>query len=268
MATTATIMWLVLSVAVWSLTRLLFADATLEKTAAVTLPAAVLASGFNRRGRASLITDRFGNRERYLVKVKVLQGGVPTGEDEGVIWFDRGLLNFKGFSVSFALGNDSLAPSELRTCGRGRFAHYAVGLVHQGRETTLKIGNVKGYHPRRSHQPRNNLESALQAWLAADPAQEFEVVLPPAAIDPRLLSAAPKEAGAALVIALSLFFFLVSLDLAISGASKWPHPWGPVSISGGLLGACVVAFSLGAASRRRRYRLLFPDDPLFVPRAG
>jgi hypothetical protein len=60
-----------------------------------------------------------GRRDVYPVRVKIIQNGVATGEDDGVVWFFKDALHFKGLETSFVLGAQNL-----------RFDPHAIGVGH------------------------------------------------------------------------------------------------------------------------------------------
>lgn len=68
------------------------------------LPCTILYGLRDRRQAASRIVESLADRQPYRVDVAILRSGTIAGTDYGALWFDDGLLNFKGLRTEFAIG--------------------------------------------------------------------------------------------------------------------------------------------------------------------
>jgi hypothetical protein len=193
----------------------------------------------------------------------VREGGVVTGFDEGVLWFQGALLRFEGKSTSFAL-----APRPYKVDDRGVFqswtvARYAIDLACPCGGFTVVVRAPRFYVAGGARQAENKLDEELGKWSRSATDPNMEEVLPPLKLQPEVAWATRLRAHIPLMCLLLAIF---ETDAFVSVMNR--------RVAEGRQGiaACVPLAGLGALAAvlwalivviRRRYRRAFPDDPVW-----
>ncbi len=124
-----------------------------------------------------ILKDEFGEGEGWLVDLKILQGGSPTGEDRGMLWFEDGKMVFSGHRTSFALSSDQAR-------GRCGFQNKILGLRHS---IALKVDLVTEAGPvSLSIEPpawqHGMVVGAINHWVGTSPVPGGQ--FPPTSLGP------------------------------------------------------------------------------------
>lgn len=178
-----------------------------------------------------ILRDEFGAGEGWLVDLKILQGGAPTGEDRGMLWFEDGKMVFSGHRTSFALSSDQAE-------GRCRFQTKIPGLRHTW-SLKLHLRTDAGQVSLSLEPPMNQhdvLAGAINHWAGSAPVTSGQ--FPPTSLGP----GAPSRNQLFLKATASSVFWM-----AVLYAALLPNTWN----------GFVVIFALGFLAAFI-LRLLFP----------
>ena len=120
-----------------------------------------------RERRYDVLREEFMGVQGTLVQMIVRQGDAPTGEDEGVLWFEEGRLYFAGRRTSFGL-----VPGQARSLAppHGRLAGFRNGVdVILRRDTNAGAVSLSFKPLLPSHESvpvhRDALRRDLDQWL-------------------------------------------------------------------------------------------------------
>lgn len=74
-------------------------------------------------GRAEPLREEFTAARGWLVDLTILQGPVPTGRDQGIMWIENGCLAFSGLRTSFVVPPHGIAKNPARRPGSTESAY-------------------------------------------------------------------------------------------------------------------------------------------------
>lgn len=210
---------------------LAFCVGTLQRTGRI------VSTGQQRR--AAFWTDH-ESIGAWLVDLVVFQGVVPTGRDQGVLWFEEDRLYFLGDRTSFGLSRDQVATFRHNDWVRNDLQRsISLDLCEESPVGPLGIG-VEVLAPYVAQSPYRGpytLVEALRGWIAASEGTDRQ--LPPLSIGPEapsslaLLNEAVKNSlvwGALLGAALWMGFaseWWVGVGFAAI-VSLFLSPWGAI----------------------------------------
>jgi hypothetical protein len=198
--------------------------------------------------------------EWFLVDLKLERRGVEIGRDSGVLWFEGGLLRFRGLRTQFALP----APYGLTDVpSEGKHREFAHVIQIDGPEGGCRIQiRICRRHAVARRQGTWSFDSVLQTWFSSGDHVEDEVVYPPVRLDPELVWPEPAMR--------SFYVVAVTVSLATCGGTAFVFDHGITStgVLWGIAGAAFVALvflplQIIVGYERRKLRHLFPDDPAF-----
>jgi hypothetical protein len=214
--------------------------------------------------RVESLLRRHIDRDRYAARLSVRREGLLTGSDEGVIWFEGGLLCFEGAETAFEIFGREFQKQDRGPFGTWLAGRYVVEIDIEGSPTTLLFDVARHYPEGSSRSAEGEFGKALVEWSGAVPDPGKAAVLPPAGLRGEIAFSRQWRVWELQTAAVAVPFLCVALVMP-----EGPH----FHTSNRLLvclalGAC-LALTVGGLRcasefRRRKYRGLFPDDPLWA----